>query len=123
VVIVAFAVSVVAFFGGLYVARRVAPPLSSTRTGRVAARVVDLLGGAAAVALAANAYLIVRFLTSHSFPGYDLDTTVSVYLIDALWEAGLLIAAAAAVHLLAPAAEDGEGEADAGDDVIRQWVE
>jgi hypothetical protein len=66
--------------GGLYLVARIAPALAPTRTGRLAARVVDFLGGAAVAVTALNAYNVVRILEGlDSFGGRD--TNVELQLL------------------------------------------
>jgi hypothetical protein len=92
---------VVAFAAGLLLARRYAPALAATQTGRISARVVEILVGASAAVLALNVYTLVRNVSDSA--GVGLDAEVFAFIAtDALWQTGLLVAAAAAVHLLAP---------------------
>ena len=106
------ALAPIAFAGGLYLVARFAPALAPTRTGRLAGRVVDVLGGLAAVAVVLNAYEVIRTATTDTYGGFDADVPVAHGLVELVFEGGLLIAAAIAVHLLAPPAEE---ERDWGD--------
>lgn len=94
----------IAFAGGLYLVARLMPRPAPTPGGRVAARVMDLLGGLAGVVLALNLYLAVRTATSDVFEGFDRDTGVADLLANGLWQTGVLVALAAVVLRLAPAA-------------------
>lgn len=91
-----------AFVAGIYFAGRLAPPLADTRTGMFAGRVVGLLAGAAAAVIALNAFLAFRAATAEEYSGFSRADSVAVQVGDALWQGGLLLAAAVAVHLLAP---------------------
>lgn len=106
------ALAPIAFAGGLYLVARLAPALAPTRTGRLASRVVDLLGGLAAASVVLNGYNVIRALTTDVYGGFDADVPVASGLVQLVFEGGLLIAAAVAVHLLAPPAEE---ERDWGD--------
>lgn len=97
---------VVAFGVGVYLSRRAIPALAASRTGYLATRVSDFLIGAATAALALNVYLAVRAATLDRFEGLSRVEPVTYALTDALWQTGLLLAAAAAVHLLGPAGDD-----------------
>ena len=87
----------IAFVGGLYLSARFARP----RAEGIAARVIDLLVGAAAVVFALNAYVAVRAATSDIYDGFDRGDAIADILIDTFWQGGVLIAAATVVHLLA----------------------
>jgi hypothetical protein len=93
----------IAFAGGLWLAAR----FFSYRPDPRAARLIDLLVGAAAVAFALNIALAVRGGTGDEFAGWSRGETVAVYIIDALWYSGALLALAAIVHLLAGGRERG----------------
>ena len=97
---------VIAFGAGVYLSRRVVPVLATSKTGYLATRVSDVLIGAATAALALNVYLAIRAATSDTFEGLSRAEPITYALTDALWQTGLLLAAAAAVHLLGPAGED-----------------
>ena len=97
---------VVAFGVGVYLSRQAVPALAASKTGYLATRVSDFLIGAATAALALNIYLGIRAATSDTFEGLSRAEPVTYAITDALWQAGLLLAAAAAVHLLGPAGED-----------------
>ena len=88
-------VGVIAFGVGLYLTMR----LTDERGGPI----VDLLGAAAAAAAALTLCLAVRAATADVIPGYARGDAIAYPLIDALWQAGLLIAAAAVVRALAGA--------------------
>lgn len=104
------AVAVAAFASGLVLTRRYAPALAPTETGRLSARVVEILAGAAAAVLGLHLYTLVRTVVDSGITGgggSTLDAEVFTYLAtDALWQTGLLVAATAAVHLLAPPPDD-----------------
>ena len=96
----------VAFGVGVYLSRRVVPALAASKTGYLATRVSDFLIGAAAAALALNVYLAIRVATEDAVEGLSKVEPVTYALTDGLWQAGLLLAAAAGIHLLGPAGED-----------------
>jgi hypothetical protein len=87
----------IAFAGGFWLAARFTPD----RPNAGAARVVDLLVAAAATVFALNIALAVNAITADAFEGFGEGETVAAYAIDALWQAGGLVALAAIVHLLA----------------------
>lgn len=98
-----------AFFAGAFLTARHAPRLAPTRTGDLAGKAVAILGGAAAANLVLNLYLAVRAASEDAFGDFDnRDMTVGTYLADTLWQVGLLLGIAVAVHLLAPPADDDE---------------
>jgi hypothetical protein len=90
-----------ALIGGAYLARQFAPAHSDTPTGHIASRIGELLTGAAAGAVALNGYLAIRAATADEYSGFSRADAVAGGLADALWQGGLLLAAAAALHLLA----------------------
>jgi hypothetical protein len=97
----------IAFVGGLYLSARFVPRPPPTPRGRLAARVIDLLAGAAAALLALHVYLAVRTATADGvFEGFDVDTSVTYVLVDGLWQSSVLVALAIVVHALAPAGDD-----------------
>ena len=95
--VVPLIIAPIAFVGGLYLSARFARP----RAEGVAGRVIDLLVGAAATVVALNAYVAVRAATSDVYDGFDRGDAIADILIDAFWQGGVLVAAAAVVHLLA----------------------
>jgi hypothetical protein len=101
---------VVPFLVGLWLAARFEPALADTREGRIATWVVRILVGAALAVIVVQIYLTVETLRqSDLFDGRGPDfrgLTVGNAASSALFDAGLLLAAAAAgVHLLAPSAD------------------
>jgi hypothetical protein len=94
----------IAFVGGLYLVARFAPALAPTPSGRLASRVVDILGGAAAMVFALNLYGAARVASADLVEDFERDTSVASWVVEAFWQGGVLLAAAAAVHLLAPSA-------------------
>ena len=96
----------IAFTGGVYLANRFVPPLAPTRTGRLSGLVVAVLTGAAAATLALNAFLALRAAFADEYGGFSRADAIAATLLDALWMGGVLLAVAAAVHLLAPPPDD-----------------
>lgn len=87
----------IAFAGGLWLSAKAVPE----RPHGLAARVIDLLVGAAAVVVALHVYLAFRVSTIDVFDGYARGDTVAEVITDALWMAGGLLALATIIHLLA----------------------
>jgi hypothetical protein len=100
---------VVPFLVGLWLAARFEPALADTREGRIATWVVRILAGAALAVIVVEIYLTVETLHQADFyDGHNQDLrglTIGNSMSTALFEAGLLLAAAAGVHLLAPSAD------------------
>lgn len=106
--VVAFAVVAGAFFAGLAATRRFAPPLASTVEGRLASWITATLAGASAAVAADQIWVGVRSLTESS--AADLqphlhEEIVTSTLQGIFLQAGALLALAAIVYLLAPAAK------------------
>ena len=107
--------TVVAFVVGFVLSRRLVPALAASPTGYLATRVSDCLVGAATAAFALNIYLAIRVATNDPFDGLSRAEPITYAITDALWQAGLLLAAAAGLHLLGPAGDERpEQEADSG---------
>jgi hypothetical protein len=99
-------IAVIAFPAGIYLSRRAVPALAASPTGYLATRVSDCLVGAATAALALNIYLAIRVATTDQFDQLSRVEPITYAITDALWQAGLLMAAAAGVHLLGPGGDD-----------------
>jgi hypothetical protein len=67
---------------------------------RAAGRVVDVLAGAAAALVALHVFLAVDYVTADEFPRSEVGNVVAERLTEVLWQGGLLLGAAAVVHLL-----------------------
>ena len=94
---------VVAIALGVWVGRRFTGPRADTGNGRLAGRVVDLLFGAAAGALAAHIWIAVDSLreeegTFLSVP--EQAQTIAYQLASAFWVVGALVGLATIVHLI-----------------------
>lgn len=99
---------VAALAGGVYLAKEFGPAHTDTAAGLIASRVAAVLVGAAAGAVALNAFLAVRAATADEYSGFSRADAVAAELADALWQGGLLVAGAAALFVLArsPALDD-----------------
>ena len=94
---------VVAFAGGLWIARRFTGPRAETRNGRLAGRVVDLLFGAAAGALAAHIWIAVDSLREEEGAFLSVPQqaqTIAYQLASAFWVVGALVGLATILHLI-----------------------
>lgn len=97
-------VAVVAFSLGALLASGVAPALPATRAGRRTAALVSVLTGAAAAMVAVAVVRAAETAGGKDAPfiGTGSPRAVADTLNTGIWAAGGLLAAAAAVHLLAP---------------------
>jgi hypothetical protein len=96
VVAVPLIIMPVAFAGGLYLAALLVP----RRSGVAAGRAVDFLAGAATTVVALHVFLAIHYATADAFPGVSVADVVASEAVDALWQAGVLVALAALVHLV-----------------------
>lgn len=90
-----------ALLGGVYLARQFAPAHADTAAGLLASRVAEVLTGAAAGAFALNVFVAIRAATADEYGGFSRAEAVAAELADALWQGGLLAAAATALFVLA----------------------
>ena len=88
--------------GGIYLVRRFAPPLADTPVAQVASLITEILSGAAAATAGLNVFLAIRAATADEYSGFSRADAVADQLANGLWQGGVLLAAGAAVHLLAP---------------------
>ena len=87
----------IAFVGGLWLSARFFPE----RPNRTAARVVDLLIGAAAALAAVDLWRLARALFDDEFEGFDRSDAAVLPLLDLLFYPAALVALAAIVDFLA----------------------
>jgi uncharacterized membrane protein YhiD involved in acid resistance len=106
--VLALFAAVVAFSLGLVLASAVAPELPATRAGRRTAMLVCVLTGAAAAAMGVAVVRAIEIAENDEpFAGGASPTELADKLTTGVWQAGGLLAAAAAVHLLAAQRADG----------------